>query len=213
MDGRLRLNVTLPLSELDPDPEYIVKIEGEILAFVDENGAEEELAGSLEAYLIQVNRIFEDGRSVFTVADAHSHYILEALSQILDPKTEEVRDDVQKVFNYTIDLGDILFLDTITILPQHRGEGVGLAAMQRLLDLCCAGCSCAVLKPFPMQHHAEFRRKEKPEPAMRYDLFVKGREAGRKRIARYWERLGFRKLPNSYYHALSFGLERPEMRE
>jgi hypothetical protein len=64
-----------------------------------------------------------------------------------------------------------------------------------------------------MQHGAEFRRKKKPDPAMRYDLFVKGPEAGRKKIARYWQRLGFRQLPKSDYWALSFGQERPAASE
>ena len=56
---------------------------------------------------------------------------------------------------------NMLIVDRIEILPEHRGLGYGLTAMESIISHLGPGCRIAAIKPYPLQF--EPKRTWKPE--------------------------------------------------
>lgn len=197
----------------DEENEYIIQIDGQILEQTEDEEDEPVEAGSLRAYLVQRDRMDEDGRDFWQEVDAHSHLLLDAMQAIIDVETSEYRETIDEMSKQTLVNTDVLVLDLVAILPDYRGRGLGLVASQRVLDLYGSGCGVAVTLPCPLQHYPAHAVDPKSAARMRYDLFTADEAAGRRKISRHWKELGFKKIPDSEYMVLFFGLDRPTMRD
>lgn len=116
-------------NELD---EYIVNVFGSIDWTLDDDSTS--CAGTIRGQIIRVDRIHEKGEEIFDVCDAHSQTLHEYSCALFDSKTKELKETIDRQFGGIIGR-DVLVIDKIEILPQHRGKGIGLAAMWRFLDL------------------------------------------------------------------------------
>lgn len=211
----LRLATELPLSIAGWESEYVVELEGIIECTTQTDGREAPpaKAGTVKAYLIQVDRIMEDGQPVVEVADAHSQEVYDACAAVFHPQTNDFKAPIRKMFDNQIFDLNILFADLMKILPEHRGRRVGLAVMQRMIDLFGSGCALTVLKPFPVQFNTRHGTEDQGEAGMQYDRFVKDPDRACAKLARYWQCLGFRRIPSSDHHALCMSLRRPSAKD
>jgi hypothetical protein len=88
--------------------------------------------------------------------------------------------------------GRILFIDTMKIFnKEYRKRNIGLNAMYQTCKVLGANCSCAIILPCPL--YPDFGPEE--------------RELGRKKLQKYWAKLGFRRIKRSDYFFLDLAYE------
>jgi GNAT superfamily N-acetyltransferase len=207
---RVKFRITRSLSSYTEPDDYICKIAGEIICS-DEAGSDS-VAGTVEAHVIQVNRIISDGESLFQACDAHSQTVHDYGCVLFDFRSGGLKPAIEDQFG-VVGTSDILILDKIEVLPAHRGHGVGLAAACSFLDTFETGCCLAVGEPYPMQfkemtpEHAEWCKK------MGVDAFVAGEKRASAKLRAYWSRLGFKQISGSKKFALSLQHRRPTLKE
>jgi hypothetical protein len=204
----IRLSIRRPAVPTDEASEYLVEAEGEIVLVTDDG---EEQAGSVHAYVVQAERVLEAGASISDVCDDAGDG-LEDLCGVVFDEDGELRKEVSDGSRGN----DVLFLRHAEVLPDHRKQGLGLAAVLRIIEDFGGGCAIAVMKPFPLQLVGveDDGADREPTRASRKSLLgLEGFEPdgprARKRLEAYWAKLGFTRIDESELFALDLGFERP----
>ena len=188
----------------------ITEVSGKI---IHEEGAEdgdvvhETPVGDLHGYCVRSARIAQAGRDLFDVCDEDSQQLCNVASLVWDSDEQEYN----AALDLAMPLGDLIVPWTVTLLPEHRGKGVGLLAVWRFLDYFGSGAAISVLKPFPLNHQAG-HVDETDSKKMQYDQFAKvSMKAGQAKLAAHWGKLGFKRIPGSDYFYLDMNCVRPSL--
>ena len=98
---------------------------------------------------------------------------------------------VHKVCGEANSFSDLFSIESMTLLPWARRQGVGLRIIEILLRSWQSGCSLAVINPQPFPN-------EDSDP-----------KDGIQKLTRYFNQLGFKKVPNSPYLVRSIEMMPP----
>lgn len=195
-------------ARLDPESEGegVTVVRGRIIHAVD--GENETVAGKLYGYCVRQERVQALG-NLFDVCDEDPQ-LGGAVSSVWDYDTQTYREelDLEPPSN-----GDLIIPWAMTLLPGHRGKGIGLRALWRFMDYFGSGATIAVLKPYPLNHEAN-DIKDADYLKMQYDQFAKvSMKDGQAKLAEHWSRLGFKRVPDSDYFYLDMQCKRPSLED
>jgi hypothetical protein len=194
----IEFNMNVPLRLDDGElSDLIVTFVGEVLDHGDETGAPE-VVGRIEGSRVHVGLALERGEPLFDVCDAHSQTMMELYEALYNPETGEMREGIAEETSGT----DILFVESIELLPEYRGRTLGLMALRRTLEFLGGGCAVAVVWAYPNRYDEVEDRDWASR--MRPELFgVAGEEAAAK-LRAHFERLGFTRIEGTDF--LTFDL-------
>lgn len=100
---------------------------------------------------------------------------------------------------------NVLILDRLVVLPEHRGHGVGLLVLRALIQQFRSSAGLVVMKPFPLQWEKSSRDEDGglTRESLRLDLFPGSAQATTARLRRYYANLGFKLVPRTDYMVMS----------
>lgn len=193
--------------------EYVRHIFGEVTCIEEGSGGESRSrAGTLDGYLIRTDAIINNREDVFEVCDEHSQTLHEYSRVLFDVHTRTLKPKI------TAQLGDIvaenvLILDQVEVLPQHRGHGLGLAAVSSFIDTFGYGCGLVACEPYPMQF-----KEMTPDhivwcTKMNVNAFGRDKKQALTKLRAHWSKLGFQRLRGTNKFALSPEYRRPVLSE
>lgn len=160
------------------------------------------VAGKLHGYCVRSECVAEIHRSL----DDSNPDLYDVASLVWDPDEQTYRDELGGA-------GDLIVPWTITLLPEHRGKGVGLLALWRFIDYFGSGAAIAVLKPFPLNHQ-ESKSNDADYEKMQYGQFAQvSKKDGQARLATHWGKLGFKQLPGSDFFYLDMRCVHPSLED
>ena len=203
----VRFSIRRPVVPSGDVDDFVVHVRGEIVSV---EGEMEASAGSVDAYVLQVDRAREAGEDVWEICDATSANLFEVCEAVFD-ESGELKDEV-------CDGGvgsDVLFLDRAEILPAHRGRGLGLMAVLRTIEDFGRGCAVAIMKPFPLQLEGvnetrSLSASDRPDRrSMALDALEQDPARARRSLERHWCKLGFERLAGTELFLLDLAMERP----
>jgi hypothetical protein len=192
---------------------WLCKIRGVFgeITCTDESGIDS-IAGTIQGYIIQVDRIINDGESLFDACDAHDQTVHDYACVLFDLRSGGLKPAIEDQFG-VVGAGDMLILDRIEVLPAHRRHRLGLAAACSFLDTFETGCCLAVGEPYPIQFKERTREHAEWCAKMGIDAFVQDEKVATAKLRTYWRRLGFERIRGSKKFALSLQHRRPTLRE
>jgi len=143
--------------------------------------------GHMLAYYFPVFSGREDGFSIFDQLDAVSGDAEECFEALFDG--EELREDiVDNMFEGDVISSDILYVANMELLPDHRGSGLGLAVIRKVIERFAPRIGLVAIIPFPQvssnsmyQVNGTSMQRIAQDPAI-----------GRQKLRDYYGRLGFR---------------------
>lgn len=197
MEIGFQLSLTIePISDLaenEPNSSH-VEYRGNIRLLDDEGEALTEIIGRVKFYVIH----FANSWPAFDVfdVDPHTAPFAELLS---GDDTEQWSPHVKKLLQTDDDwLCPILLFDRLGILPEARGRGLGLKVIEMIVNkFGTVGCGFAALKSFPLQLEVGRDNLDEFEKLLACDA-IKGTPAeAHERLARYYRKAGFRRVPHS----------------
>lgn len=194
-------------------PEYeqepLTHVSGEIIFQPNRDEDQEVVVGHIDGYVVRGGRVVNDGYSFYEACDAESGELEEIAATIWDQKQGGFREDLVQ------SCGDLIAPTRLTILPAHRGKGVGLLALWRFLDFFGSGAAIAVIKPFPLNHCGrDDPGRDARDPAMGYDQFKDTTlEQGTRKLAAYYGRLGFDQIPGTDLYYINMEYQRPALED
>jgi hypothetical protein len=182
----------------EPD-EYIIESHAVIRYYRDRDGKAFR-AGKMHAYRIQADLAGAASVSLFDVCDAHSQPLLECHHLIYEPKGYCFRESIVHQFDALE--SDCLLLDYILLHPRWRGLRIGLMATRRLVDLLGGGCGLVVSEILPLRHEAHDRLRV-PASWIPKHVSEEEEQEARRKLRRYFRRLGFQRIGKTTYYGLS----------
>ncbi|APR87938.1 hypothetical protein A7982_13287 [Minicystis rosea] len=189
-----RMSIPMPL---DGEPsQFIVEYCGRILDMGSEDepeGHRTRTAGRIRATRIHVGLAEEHAENLLDVFDAHSQEMLELYEAIFDHETDEIWDSVAEKTSGQ----DVLFVNSIELLPRYRGRRLGLQALQRTMEFLGTGCAVTVVEAHPIDYDQV--QDERWVQRMRLKRFKRDVDAAAKRLRQYWSRLGFKRAGRTNY--------------
>ncbi|HEX6986357.1 MAG TPA: hypothetical protein VF170_13325 [Planctomycetaceae bacterium] len=135
--GSVRFNAEANLDTEDL-LDYVLRIEGRISGGLGADGsvvAEEENVGLIEAYLVQIAPLADDGVALGDVCDAHSAH-LEGVYAALFDEEDEPREELA----ITRDWETLLHVHWLEVESRYRDSGVAVQAVEAAVrHFCPAG--------------------------------------------------------------------------
>jgi len=180
--------------------EYVLEIHGNITTTKINPDVEQDSQdiGCINARLIQMGRMINDGANIFELYDSFDQYLHDIYGELFDVKNDEFTETLQRQFKDLSDGPNILLIDNVQILPQYRGKRFGLATVYRTIDV-FGPWNCLVIIPLYPPQFCEHRNNAEWKKKMQVDSFVKDEESARARLEQYWCLLGFEKIWDSRY--------------
>ena len=110
----------------DEEPSRVVqRIDGEVFDYVDDEADEKEvLVGRVGAYLVQVDRAFDEGESLFAAMDSIDQSVHDCYCALFDPKTDEWNSSIIGFYGYKILSMDVLYIETVDLEPTFQSMDI-----------------------------------------------------------------------------------------
>jgi hypothetical protein len=176
----------------DYPEKYLLKIEG-----TAHDGPR--IIGRVRAIKIQFGRITDERYwSWFEACDAVSQEIYEVYSAVC-------KDNDYREFLSDFTAPDLLYVQTMEITKDHRGNRLGQAMLLELMAMFEGGCAAVLIEPHPMKkelvdNHPEYNSDPVWEAAMDWTALAQTEQQyqeGAKKLRSYWRKLGFAPVPKS----------------
>jgi hypothetical protein len=203
------LEFTLGIKRKVEPHDYVLEIDSD-LVYVDDRD-ESTTIGTLEAKLVHVKRALDAGERLVDIFE-HTYELCDIYSALFDSGTQTLREAIDRFFN-GVTLTNLLILSRMQIEPEHRGRMLGLVAVCRMLDVLGSGSGLAVCQPYPLQFSTCSKNDAAWRDYLAVDEFVRDLDVATAKLRKYWERLGFRRIPTTPFFALSFEQMRPTLNE
>ncbi|MBZ5525553.1 MAG: hypothetical protein LAP21_25300 [Acidobacteriia bacterium] len=178
--------------------DFLHSIAGRIMA-CHENDKKAQQVGYINASLAQFGHALDHGICADQLGDGLAGGIAEYWERLFDVENGRWKAALQDEFEVVE--RDLLIIDCIEIYPQFRGQGLGLATVERTIDTLGAGCGLVACKPWPLQFTPAFakdRRKMQRLRSPNTDEMTSLRK-----LQRYWSRAGFWPFGESGIYVMS----------
>jgi GNAT superfamily N-acetyltransferase len=197
----VEFKLSTSLREEPADDDFVHEISGRILASCDDE--EDEDAGALHASLVQFNEALQHGIDTNRIGDGISGEVAEYWECLFDVNTGDLKPEIQVEYE-TVGC-NLLIIDFIEVYPKFRGHGIGLAGVQRVVDVFGAGCALVAGMPQPLQFSPSFASDPDKLNRLQAPNFPK-RQSTHK-LQNYWSRAGFRPLGRAGIYLMNARVE------
>jgi len=166
------------LSQADLYDEYVLEIHGNITYRQIDPDIEQDSQdiGCINARLIQMGRIINDGANILELYDSFDQYLHDIYGELFDVENDEFTETLQRQFKELGSDSNVLLIDDVEVFPAYRGKRIGLAAAHRLIDVFGAWDCLVVIPIYPPQFHV-YSNDSAWKKKMRANLFAKDEEA------------------------------------
>ncbi|MBD5770749.1 hypothetical protein [Marinomonas colpomeniae] len=152
--------------------------------------------GKFRAQYVDVVRAINEHEDIFEVMDCHSSSMLEYFDPIFGKNSTGFSDLVMETLNHSINDENLLILDRVELLPEFRGEKIGLKALRHMMTRFSAGAGIVALKAFPLQYEAH-RDDDLWRSKLLLEDFESNQNFSIEKLKNYYEKLGFKRLPDT----------------
>ena len=211
-DGTVRLDwesTPVWLSKRFEPEHYNYEIAGGIKLVTDED--EGVAIGRHRSFYVDISAGASDGLVGWDVFDAHGgtmqYYPVLLKGDIGVCFTEKV----ERLVGGDVCDSNLLILDRIELLPDFRGQELGLEVAVALMRRFSAGTGLICMLPLPSQFEENSGKETEWQELMRLIELSKNPELSARKLRRYWGRLGFRQLRGSPFMFRASCLNLPEL--
>jgi GNAT superfamily N-acetyltransferase len=152
------------MSEFDEGGLYLAEYEGDLFVFLDDNREEglddgEQVAGQARLFVLNADAAESEGENLFDLLDRRAETA--AYIPLLGDEIGNFSPAVCKILGEDMALcRNMLILDRLEILPQYRGQQLGLKYMRAAITRFGIGCRLVAIKPFPLQFEGKLESAE-----------------------------------------------------
>jgi GNAT superfamily N-acetyltransferase len=185
-----RVDFEVSLSQHEGDPsDFITVYHGDIIGMMDDD--RERKIGKIILYLVERGRALNDGESLFDVMDCLDGDSCDCFANLFDHETEELKPEVERLLSENRAFqSDMMLIERLELDPDYRGQEMGKKIALRAIQKFGDNCGVITCLPVPLQFTGLGPRDKEP----------KGKRLAQQRIRKFWEGVGFVRLPRSDYY-------------
>ncbi|MFL9670428.1 hypothetical protein WIX39_026095 [Variovorax sp. AB1(2024)] len=182
-------------------------IDGQVRLCADEDFEHRTTIGQFSVIIIDVESAMNEQERVFDVFDCSTttidYFSLYDQGMGFIPEVTKVLKGGERWSP------NMLILDRLEILPEHRGKRYGLHALRWMQFHFGTGCGIVAMKPFPLQF--EYKMKTEAGQAefarLELDKFTGEQQAAVRKLRAYYRQAGFARVPG-----MEFMVSDPQIR-
>jgi hypothetical protein len=144
------------------------------------------------AVLFHISQADRFGAPLAEIFDSIDQDVHELFCTVFDEQSGSLRGDLVE----PSDLRDLLYIDSVKVIPSRRGKDLGLRVVERIRDVFGGGCAALALKAFPMTPD-----RAKYDDAINHEVFSRpfatAGDAAKTKLRSYWSRLGFERVDDT----------------
>ncbi len=186
------------------DPlDYIYPIGGRILKIDDEN---EVLVGKFRLLYTDVASAVNEGfTDVFEILDAHSGTAADYYGSTFASSGMDFSEDLRQLLDDDLFESNLLIFDRLELLPDSRGQNLGVAIMRRLIQRFSAGVGVVAIKPFPLQFESSISAEDEDgwHAEMQLSSFQDPERDAVRKLKNHYSKLGFVEMKGTPHMFLS----------
>ena len=200
------------LLEADDPNDYVYPICGRIVEMVADES--EILVGKFCQYYIDIASAIDAGYpDLFDIFDAHSESIADYYDALIDPHTEYFSEKLRQLLDDEIMQPNLLIIDRLELLPNYRGQNLGIMIMRRLIQRFSAGAGVVAIKPFPLQFERRSPAEEESgwHQKMQLSNFRETERDSIRKLQNHYRKLGFVEMKGTPHMFLSTARRLPRI--
>ena len=188
----------------DDVEDYIVNVTGII------KNDEETKIGELEAYYLDIEMAITQNYDIFELYDAIIN-LTDYYAALYDADDHWFfKETVVDEFGGNVINANLLVIHRIEILPEYRGQKIGLAVIYKTIQQIGRGCGFIALMPAPLQFSL-YKDNDRWQKTMNVSDFVQNEKVAIKKLGIYYGQLGFRQVGDSGVYILNPALTQPDL--
>ena len=156
----------------------------------------------VHALLLRVRLAERNGVSPAELFDSVDQELHELYCAIFDEESESIRGDIAE----PSDFRDVLYIESVKVIPSRRGKRLALYAVERLRDVFGEGCAVVALKAHPLT-----LEKSKYQDAINHEVFAKPfdarGDAAKAKLRAYWGQIGFTRVGDTDFMVMDMNDE------
>jgi len=172
---------------------YVRDIKMEILS-QDEEGFPVDLIGKAAFKIIYVAEAIDSGYDLYEIFDS-DEYTFRHSQAFFNFKTGEVKEAIQKYYEYEIMQSNICIIEKIEILPEYRGCKIGAKAIKDIIFHFGSGIGLFVIQAFPLQFESKKKELDEWQKQLKLSCFPSQENIAFKKLKDYYTSFGFDKIP------------------
>jgi GNAT superfamily N-acetyltransferase len=185
-----RVDFEVSLSQHEGDPsDFITVYHGDIIGMMDDDSERE--IGKVVVYLVERGRVLNEEISLFEVMDCLDGDSCDCFANLFDQESEQLKPAVERLLSENRAFqNDMMLIERLELKPEYRGQGLGKEIASRVIQKFGENCSVITCVPVPLQFTWLGLREKEP----------KGKRLAQQRVRKFWEGVGFVRLPGSDYY-------------
>jgi hypothetical protein len=206
----IEFEVGTSLDGISSHEDYVLEINGKIIHRL---GSKTEEVGHVRAFLVHVDRADRDGYDVFEIFDCHSGDLLSYYETFFDVEDGALRDEIAG--DAAGDSSNVLIIDEVGLVPEHRGKRLGLCAISKLYQTFGGGVAAVLTALAPLQLVYDEGTEDAGEEykRLKLDLLPDDRDKAISKLTKHLEDLTFEAWeedPMYLYFGSLFHMPSPE---
>jgi GNAT superfamily N-acetyltransferase len=185
-----RVDFEVSLSQYEGDPsDYIAVYQGEVIGMMDDDS--ERKIGNVVIYLVERGRVLNEGISLFEVMDCLDGDSCDCFANLFDQESEQLKPEVERLLSENRAFqNDIMLIERLELKPEYRGQGLGKEIASRVIQKFGQNSSVIACVPVPLQFTGLGPGDKEP----------KGNRLAQQRVRKFWDGVGFVRVPRSDYY-------------
>jgi len=177
------------ITDDDSEFKYISEYEGQIYE-EDLDTGKEKIIGKVDFKLLLIDLALFEGFNLMVLFDprASMGYIM---TGIFNLETFELKEDIIEFCNLEIYNGDICLIERIEIIDGYRGKGIGVMALQGIIDRFYNSCGLFVAHVFPLQFESSSSGFKDWQKRLNFKSLEKDEEKAFYQIKAFYQKAGF----------------------
>lgn len=198
----IKFNLEIWCGNDEPD-RYVRHYQGTILGFDEEDedadyGEPDLKMGEIDISHVDRIRVINEYQSFWEVMDEFSE-TRQCYKALIDEASGDWKDEVKDLIGEDALIYDnLLLINRLEIEERFRGKGIGAKVAREVIDSFGSTAAVIACKPFPLQYRGYREPGRRNAPG-----YERKRRAAFRKVAAFWKKVGFEKLPSSGYYVWS----------
>lgn len=167
----------------------------------DESGFKEEIIGRSTLNIILLEQALNDEYNIEEIFDM-SEYTYRIGSKIFNFRQGELKNDIQKYFDFNIIHSNICIMERLGIKPEYRGKGIARKLIKDIVHNWGSTCGLFVMQLFPLQGEPAGYRHNELGIDLELEKMEPDMKKATKQLTAYYKSTGFVTIPG--YKGLLF---------
>lgn len=167
--------------------------EFKVAIYAEDDIEPEKLIGKVVFKIIYLDEALQTGYDLYEIFDTYE-YTFRHAEVFFDFDLGELKESIQKHYDYDLVGGNICLLERIEILPEYRGNNIAAKVTKDIIFHFGGTCGLFIIQSYPLQFESKNRIQDEWQKQLDLNNFPSKEKAAFKMLSNYYKSFGFEEI-------------------